>query len=214
MPLPRSLSLTPVTSQSCMHEMARQLILGLWSNFFSKQTHFESNFELHSDFVVETPTRPLSRSTVNTSSPHLCNRQRKAMPSNQRHFLAENSISCMIPVNTPWECRHFLAHKSSRWGQIQWVKKLFQCLPLLTFFPYISTISNSRDSQFWEKMHMLLVCWCTKYPRIPSTFGRGIHSTSYMGHWNSFFANDFVTPILQISIVYTFSLPETWHASS
>ena len=85
--LSHSLSVTPVMSQSCMHEMARRLILGLWSNLFSKQTPFESNFELHSDFIVETPIRPLSRSTVNTSSPHLRNRQRNAMPLNQRPSL-------------------------------------------------------------------------------------------------------------------------------
>ena len=61
-------------------------------------------------------------------------------------------------------------------------------------------------------MHMFLVCLCTKYLRNPFIFDRDIQSTSYMGHWNSFFANDFVTPILQISTVYVSSLPETWHA--
>ena len=95
---------------------------------------------------------------------------------------------------------------------IQWLKKPFQCLPLLTFSPYISTISNSNGSQFWEKMHMFLVCSCTKYRRNPFIFDRDTQSTSYMGHWNSFFANGFVTPILQISTVYVSSLPETWHA--
>ena len=39
--------------------------------------------KLHSNFIVETPTRPLSRSTGTTSSPHLCNRQQNAVPLNQ-----------------------------------------------------------------------------------------------------------------------------------
>jgi len=111
---------------------------------------------LHTDFVIavslrQTPTRPISMSTVNTSSPHLYDRQPNAMPLNQRPSLLRiASVHTWRRLRASYDRKKIESNGTSTRQHVKWFVPIYLTKAICLY-------SLTEQSPFESNLRYILI---------------------------------------------------------